>query len=133
MAAIFTRWMVMYRYNPYVWIPLTLILMTTLWVLIKSITSDLDRARHRQLAVDADKITVTTLQGTNRIMWPHVANARWRDEPVNELGLWLYDRHGEALVHLDRSFLVDQSEAQAFLAWARRRAALNFEVKWPHV
>ena len=133
MAAVFTGWMVMYRSNPHVWIPLVLILMVTAWVLIKSITADLDRARHRQLAVDADQLIVTTPQGTRRVMWSHVLNARWCDEPINELGLWLYDRQGDVLTHLDQSFLIDQSEAQAFLAWARKRAVLDFEVQWPRI
>jgi len=129
--AIFGLWLTLRWHEPMMrWGTLALITVTV-WVVARSIVTDVTRARGRQLQIRDDTLYGTTPDGDFTLALRDVAEARWRDDADATLGLWLLDAHGHTLVHLDGHFLADESEARDFLRWARQRSTLQFPVKWP--
>ena len=107
-----------------------LVLLTT-WVTVASTISDRRRATGRQVRLEADTLSVTTPEGTTIVPLTDVSEAQWRSGAVGETGLWLLGHDGRVLAHLDASFLAGEDEARAFVGWARQRAVLPFNVRWP--
>lgn len=108
----------------------TALVLITLWVTVTSVVRDRQRSRGRQLRITAHAMHLTVPGAATRIPWVDVHSARWLDEHSSSQGLWLYGATGQPLAHIDRAFLADQSEARAFLGWARQRAPLRFSVAW---
>lgn len=126
---IFSGWLVLQWSNPVMrWLAGGLIAVTV-WVVGASIAADLRRGRGRQVAIVGGQVIVTTPGGTTSTCLAHVADAQWRDQ--NQPGLWLFDAQGQVLARLDTDLLADQAEARSFLRWARQRADLPFQVRWP--
>ena len=107
--------------------PLVLI---TFWVTVTSVVRDRQRSVGRQLRITSHAMHLTLPGAAIRVPWGDVHSARWLDEESSSQGLWLYGAAGQPLAHIDRAFLADQSEARAFLGWARQRASLRFPVAW---
>ena len=129
-AVVFCGWMVIQWSHPAMrWVGAALVLITA-WVTLASTISDYRRSRGRQLRVEPGVLSVTTPRGTTRVALCDVADAEWQ-QTQHEAGLWLYDTDGGVLAHLDRAFLADQTEALAFLGWARQQTQLPFKVRWP--
>ena len=130
-AAIFTGWMINHWSNPWMRRLCLLLFATTAWVVIKSHWADRRRAQDRQLAVDAEGLSIWTSKGKTHIRFQDIAAAQWREEPTEDVGLWLYDHDNQVLAHLDAVFFADQAETRSFLQWARERAPIDFPVHWP--
>ena len=131
MGAIFAGWLVIQWSNPAMrWLAIALLVITA-WVVIASCIADRVRAYGRQLAIDGADLLFATPDEEKRIAMDSIAYAQWREDELATAGLWLFDRQGGVLAHLDLRFLGDQDEARTFLHWARQRADLPFEVRWP--
>ena len=131
MAAIFAGWLVVQWANVLLrWVSLGLLL-TTLWILIRSLVVDTQRSRNRQVMVDGRHLVVEGPARTQRALLAEVSVAHWYNQPPSQAGLWFYDHRGHVLAHLDSAFLADESEARAFLGWTRQRAKTQFQVRWP--
>ena len=129
MSGIFLGWLVLQGSNPVMWWLCVGLIAVTLWVVLTSMVHDARRARDRQVWVIDAVMGVTTPRGAVQICLDEVAWAQWRDEV--DPGLWLYNREGQPLMHLDLDCLADQAEARMFLNWARQRTDLSFKVYWP--
>ena len=130
-ALIFAGWLWLQWTNvPMRYLAIGLLLVTA-WVTMTSITRDRARQAQRQLAVERNALRITTAEGETRVGLADIARARWSDGPAPQAGLWLLGPDDRALAHLDLNFFADESEARAFLGWARRRTTLPFEVHWP--
>ena len=131
MAAIFVLWLAVGWRSLWVRCLVFGLLIVTAWVTIRSIRSDAERVRSRQLEIRDDMLCGTRPAGAFQFRFADIALAQWRERTAEELGLWLLDRGGRVLLHLDSGFFADQAEARAFLRWARARTHLPFEVQWP--
>lgn len=132
-AAIFVGWLTIQWSSPAMRVLAGALLAMTLWVLIVSIRDDLIRSRGRQIFLHAGVLEIIAPQAAHSLPLHEIAWAQWREDDADAAGLWLFGRSGQPLAHLDTAFLADQSEARAFLRWARQRASLDFEVRWPAV
>ena len=129
-VATFLGWMLLQWSSPIIrWATAAMVALTA-WVTLASLISDHRRSRGRQIRLEREALCVTSPRGSTRVVLADVAEARWRPDTSSQAGLWLYDRRGLALLHLDAPFLADESEARRFLAWARQRAVLPFAVRW---
>ena len=131
LAAIFIFWLAAGWRSPWVRCLSFGLLVLTAWITIRSIRSDAERARSRQLEIRGDLLCGTRPAGAFQFNFAEIALAQWRESTAEELGLWLLSRDGGVLLHLDSGFFGDQAEARAFLRWARNRTRLLFEVRWP--
>lgn len=130
--AIFGVWMTLRWHVPMMrWLSLALAAMTV-WFIGRSIVTDIVRARGRQLElVDGALRGIRPGEPMFEVRVADIAEARWRDDTLETLGLWLFDRDGRTLVQLDGGFIADEMEARDFLRWARQRVKLDFPVRWP--
>jgi len=129
LTGIFAGWMVLQGSNTVMRLVAGLLIGTTVWVVIKSMVDDRRRGRGRQIEIINGRLLVTTPSRVTQTNLDDVADAQWRND--NRPGLWLYNRNGQILAHLDRDFLIDQAEARSFLGWARKRVNMPFGVRWP--
>ncbi len=128
---IFAIWLTLrWHVAPLRWLTLALAAMTV-WIVARSIISDITRARGRQLEIVDNVLRGIRPQGAFQIPLADIAEAHWRDDTTQTLGLWLLDANGNTIVQLDDGFIADESEARDFLRWARQRGKLDFPVRWP--
>ena len=130
---IFVGWMVLRWQSTTVRITTGGLMVITIWVLVRSIVSDVGRGRGRQVTVQDGVMRVTTPGGDTDVALDKVQQAEWQNGSADAYGLSLYDGAGHTLVHLDASLLADEAEARVFLNWVRQRADVKFEVRWPAV
>jgi hypothetical protein len=133
-SAIFLGWLAIQWSSPLVRTMSLLLLGVTAWVVVRSIADDAARSRGRQIALipgPSPALEIATPHSLVRIPLHDIHEARWREEPLEQAGLWLFDEHHHALGRLDPAFFADQLEACAFLRWARRQVPMNFPVRWP--
>jgi len=135
-VAIFCGWLYLQWWqDPTARIAIGGLVVLTAFITARSIIGDVRRARGRQLSLTtssgAAELIVLTPQGQSRFALADIDHGRWRCETVSEFGLWLYDRQGGVLAHLDEGFVADETEARMLLGWMRQRAELTFTVRWP--
>ena len=130
-GTIFAGWMVLQWSNPVMRFIAGGLILITAWVTVASVLTDRRRARGRQIAVEPGALDIVTPTEHKRVHLADVHHAAWREDSKTDSGLWLYDRAGNVLAHLDTAFLTDQAEARSFLGWARRHTDLPFKVQWP--
>ena len=129
--AIFTLWQTLRWHNPAMRVLTIALQVITVWVVARSVVSDILRARGRQLELTDGVLLGARPGGSFAVALADVAQAQWRDDTDAALGLWLLDAQGHTLVQLDANFIADESEARDFLRWARQRSTLEFPVRWP--
>lgn len=132
-AAIFAGWLLIQWSNPVMRILCMVLIAITAWVVYASIRQDIVRGRGRQLQLTADRMTIVGPDAQQVLRLNDIGYARWREDTQESAGLWFYDREDRTLAHLNTAYLGDQSEARAFLNWARQRAPMGFDVRWPSV
>lgn len=133
-SAIFLGWLVIQWSSLFVRTVSLLLLGVTAWVVARSIADDAARSRGRQIALipgSTPALEIVTPDAVAHLSLRDIHQAEWRDEPVEQAGLWLFDQQHHALGHLDPGFFTDQLEACAFLRWARRQVHMDFPVRWP--
>lgn len=131
MAAIFAGWLVAQWSNLLLRGVSLGLMLTTFWIVIRSLVVDTRRSRDRQVLVQGQCLVIEGSGRTQRAILTDVTVAHWYNQPQARAGLWFYDDCGQVLAHLDSAILADESEARAFLGWARQRADCPFEVRWP--
>ncbi len=130
-GVIFSGWLFLQWSNPVMRIVAIGLILMTAWIIASSIITDLHRSRGRQLSIEDDALIIETGSETSCIALDEISRAEWHEEPPERAGLLLLDSEGESMALIDRYFLADQTEALAFVHWARERAPFNFEIRWP--
>lgn len=129
-ATIFSGWILMRWSNPAMGYFAGTLVLITLIVTTRSLLIDHRRAKGRQIILGAGLMTIRTYDCWVEVKLDDIGHAQWREDHQSISGLWLFNRTGEIIAHIDREFLADQSEARAFLRWARRRTSRSFKVQW---
>jgi hypothetical protein len=132
-AAIFVGWLLIQWSNPVMRVMCIVLIAITAWVVYVSIREDVVRGRGRQLRLTAERMTIVGPGAQHVLRLSDINAAQWREDTEETAGLWFYDEQNHMLAHLDTAYLGDQSEARAFLNWARQRARMDFDVRWPSV
>lgn len=131
-ALIFVGWLWIQWSNPWMRALSGTLIVVTVWIVAVSIRNDHQRSVGRQIAVAARTLTLTTPKnGEQTIDLVDISRAQWRDDELDQAGLWLLDQQDRALAHLDVDFLAEEAEARVFLAWLRRETNVSFDVCWP--
>ena len=129
MAGVFAGWLVIQWSNPAMRVVCGGLLVVTTWVVAASIIEDWRRGQGRQVCIERGKMRVTVPDGVTEFSIKHVAQVVWDDGPDG--GLHFCDKDRRTLATLDAQFVADRCEARAFLAWARQRADMRFQARWP--
>ena len=135
-ALIFSGWAVIYGSSPLMRLACVALIAVTGWVVIRATLVDRQRARHRQVRIEAEpreapRLCVTDPSSTTRFPLTDIQRAAWRHDNLQDAGLWMFDKQGAALAHLDLDFLTDEAEARTFVGWVRRHTGAAFPVQWP--
>ncbi len=130
-GAVFIGWLWLQWSNPVMRVVAICLTGLTIWMTTSSIVSDLRRAKGRALSLIGQSLYIAR-PDVDALTLPleSIARAHWRENSPQTLGLWLFDKNEQVLIHLDDHFLESQDEARAFLGWARKYADLNFQVTW---
>jgi hypothetical protein len=128
---IFVGWLVLQWSNLLMRLFAVALILITVYVVTISLLTDRRRAAGRQLAIEHGSLRITTPGEIRALLLSEIALAEWRDEPADEAGLRLLDRHGRELARIDFALLADESEARTFLGWLRDRAGVTLKARWP--
>jgi len=128
---IFSGWILIRWSNPAMGYFAGILVLITLMVTTRSLLIDRRRAKGRQIILGAGLMIIRTHDCWVEVKLDDISHARWMESHPSVSGLWLFNRIGESIAHVDREFLADQSEARAFLRWFRCRTSRSFKVQWP--
>lgn len=136
---IFAGWLFIQWSNPVMRGVAIVLLLLTAWFTLRSIVGDAMRSHGRRIeltwSADADRndahLRITTPQSVMTVPVRDIHCAKWSEDDDSAFGLWLMDRHGQTLAHLDAWFVDHEEEARTFLNWARQHTRFDFPIQWP--
>ena len=127
-------WMVVYWPNVTMRFVTLGLLIAIVWMAAPAMFDKPGTPPQGRIAIDEEYLQMESHQGDAIVVaWKNVALAQWRQDQPEKFGLWLFDADGRVLAHLDTTLLTSQSEAKAFVKWARQLTDLPFEIRWTQV
>ena len=132
LSSIFAWWLYVNQnaYTAPMYIFLSVIAITTIWVTYTSINGEASRDKNRQISTTQNSLIITTDDLVTTINKNDIHHAVWQEDSFQNQGLHIISKQGKALGHIDGQVLSNQEDARRFLRWLRTDANINFDVQW---